>query len=119
MAFRVHVPKADDRFGRAGPYANLGNAVPVLAVHDSSGWHVDPYSSTGESFYSLSADWNVRLKLPKGIRAATTGRVLRTSRGALVIEARNARDFAIATGPSASSRPRSAPPAFACRHRGA
>jgi hypothetical protein len=99
VAFRVRVPKADDRFGRAGPYANLGNAVPVLAVHDSSGWHVDPYSSTGESFYSLSADWNVRLKLPKGIRAATTGQVLRTSRGALVIEARNARDFAIATGP--------------------
>ena len=99
MTFRVHVPKGDDRFGRNGPYTNLGNAVPVLAVHDSGGWHIDPYSSTGESFYSLSADWNVRLKMPKGTRAATTGQVLRTSRGALVIEARNARDFAIATGP--------------------
>jgi aminopeptidase N len=41
----------------------------------------------------------VTLKMPKGTRAATTGQVLRTSRGALVIRARNARDFALATGP--------------------
>ncbi len=99
VAFRVRVPRGDDRFGRAGSYTNLGNAVPLLAVHDGAGWHLDPYSSTGESFYSLSADWNVRLTMPKGIRAATTGRVLRTSHGALVIEAHNARDFALATGP--------------------
>ncbi|MDX6377603.1 MAG: hypothetical protein QOE98_1906 [Gaiellaceae bacterium] len=99
VAFRVRVPRADDRFGRAGRYANLGNAVPVLAVHDAAGWHLDRYSSTGESFYSLAADWNVTLKMPKGIRAATTGQVLRTSHGALVIEARSVRDFALATGP--------------------
>jgi hypothetical protein len=99
VAFRVRVPRADDRFGRVGRYTNLGNAVPVLAVHDAAGWHLDRYSATGESFYSLSADWNVALKVPKGIRAATTGQVLRTSRGALVIAASGARDFGIATGP--------------------
>src|SRR4029077_2174828 len=36
---------------------------------------------------------------PKGIHAATTGKVVATRHGALVIEARNARDFALATGP--------------------
>ena len=106
VAFQVSVPHGDDRFGRTGPYTNLGNAMPLLAVHDAKGWHLDPYSSTGESFYSLSADWSVTLRLPKGIRAATTGKVLRTRRGALVIEARNARDFALATGPVPRPSPR-------------
>lgn len=99
VAFKVRVPRGDDRFGRVGQYTNLGNAVPILAVHDAQGWHIDPYSSTGESFYSLSASWDVALKMPTGIRAATTGRVLRTSNGALLIRARNARDFGLATGP--------------------
>ena len=99
VAFKVRVPRADDRFGRASRYSNLGNAVPILAVHDTQGWHLDPYSSTGESFYSLTAGWDVALKMPKGIRAATTGQVVRTSNGALLIRARNARDFALATGP--------------------
>ncbi len=99
VVFKVRVPRADDRFGRRGRYTNLGNAVPVLAVHDAQGWHVDPYSSTGESFYSLAASWDVTLRMPKGIRAATTGQVVRTANGALVIRARNARDFALATGP--------------------
>jgi hypothetical protein len=99
IAFKVRVPRGDDRFGRVGQYTNIGNAVPILAVNDARGWHLDPYSSTGESFYSLSASWNVTLKMPKGIRAATTGQVLRTANGALVIRARNARDFALATGP--------------------
>ncbi len=99
VAFKVRVPRGDDRFGRAGQYTNLGNAVPILAVHDAQGWHLDPYSSTGESFYSLSASWDVALKMPRGIRAATTGRVVRTSNGALLIRARNARDFGLATGP--------------------
>jgi aminopeptidase N len=41
----------------------------------------------------------VTLRMPKGIRAATTGKVVATRRGALVIAARNARDFSLATGP--------------------
>jgi hypothetical protein len=99
VAFQAKVPRGDDRFARSGPYANIGNAIPLLAVHDGKGWHLDVYSSTGESFYSLNADWSATLRLPKGIRAATTGKVVATRRGALVIEARNARDFALATGP--------------------
>ncbi len=66
IAFKVRVPRGDDRFGRVGQYTNIGNAVPILAVNDARGWHLDPYSSTGESFYSLSASWNVTLKMPKG-----------------------------------------------------
>ena len=64
IAFKVRVPRGDDRFGRVGQYTNIGNAVPILAVNDARGWHLDPYSSTGESFYSLSASWNVTLKMP-------------------------------------------------------
>jgi len=99
VAFKVRVPPGDDRFALTGPYANIGNAIPLLAVHDNRGWHLDGYSSTGESFYSLNANWNVTLRVPKGIRAATTGNVVGRRRGVLLIRARNARDFALATGP--------------------
>ncbi len=119
VAFKVRVPRGDDRFGRAGQYSNLGNAVPILAVHDTQGWHLDPYSSTGESFYSLSADWDVALKMPKGIRAATTGQVVRTSNGALA-DPRPQRPR-LRSGHRPVPRRhlgRSAPPASASRPRG-
>lgn len=99
VAFKVRVPRADDRFGRIGKFTNLGNAVPVLAIRDQAGWHLERYSSVGESFYTLSADWNATLKLPRGYRAATTGRVTGTRKGALVIQASRARDFAMSIGP--------------------
>ncbi len=42
----------------------IGNALPVLAIKDGSGWHLDPYTNNGESFYSLAADFKVTLDHP-------------------------------------------------------
>jgi peptidase M1-like protein len=95
IALRIDVtaPPRPDRFGRFAGAAYFGNALPLLAVADSGGWQRPPYTFFGESFLSLSADWDVRLRLPPGVRAATTG----TADGD--VTRAFARDFAIVAGP--------------------
>jgi hypothetical protein len=89
----VTAPRRPDRFGRFAGAAYFGNALPLLAVADEAGWKLPPYTFRGESFLSLAAPWDVRLRLPPGIRAATTGV---TEAG---VTTAFARDFAIVAGP--------------------
>ena len=99
LRIRVTAPPRPDRFGRFRGAAYFGNALPLLAVADRRGWALPPYTFRGESFFSLAAAWDVRLRLPRGTRAATTGRVVRRAAGTLVAAAPAARDFAIVAGP--------------------
>jgi len=103
LRFRVRVPNRDDRFGRRDGLALLGNAVPVLAVRDAVGWHLDPYSVVGEAGYSLAASWRAQLRLGAGESAATTGNVVSDSvagtERVIVVETAHARDFALVIGP--------------------
>ncbi|MEU8034904.1 M1 family peptidase, partial [Streptomyces sp. NPDC049099] len=69
----ITVPSGADRFGHDGAYSFIGNALPVLAVRDSAGWHLDPYTNNGESFYSLAADFKVTLDHPSGLLVPATG----------------------------------------------
>ena len=69
----IDVPARNDRFGHDGPVAMIGNALPVLAIRDGEGWHLDPYSVVGDSFYSQVADWRVALDHPVAIRVPATG----------------------------------------------
>ena len=99
----VSVPDGSDRFGRDGAYNFIGNALPVLAVRDGRGWHLDPYTNNGESFYQLASDYTVTLDHPTSVlvpatgtstdRAGTTGRTVTTA------TATNVREFAWAAGP--------------------
>jgi hypothetical protein len=102
LTFTVRGRRANDRFGRAGGIALFGNVVPVLAVEDERGLHLEPYTSRGESFYSLAARWEATLRLRAGLRAATTGAVRseRVSGGGrtLRVATPQARDFALAIG---------------------
>ena len=92
--FSVRVPPVLDRFGRDERVAYLGNALPTLAVADRDGWRLPPYFDQGEAWFTLAADWRVRLGVPDGLTVAATG--TETSPG--VHEARRARDFMIAVG---------------------
>jgi hypothetical protein len=99
----VTVPERNDRFGREGAFRFLGNALPVLAVHDAKGWHLDPYVSTGESFYTLASDFRVALDHPSTLKVPATGRT-RTlpagpGRSVTLSVAHRVRDFAWAAGP--------------------
>ncbi|MGW1673166.1 M1 family metallopeptidase [Streptomyces sp. NPDC002324] len=105
VAFDVSltVPDRTARFGREGAYRFLGNALPVLAVHDTRGWHLDPYVSLGESFYALTSDFRVRLDHPSALKVPATGhtRTLPAGHGRTVTlsVAHRVRDFAWAAGP--------------------
>ncbi|KJK57840.1 M1 family metallopeptidase [Saccharothrix sp. ST-888] len=100
---RIDAPRGTDRFGRDGPYTFLGNALPVLAVRDSAGPHLDPYTDHGESFYALAADFAVTLDHPSELLVPATGSSVDTfgSPGRTVTRAAASmvRDFAWAAGP--------------------
>ncbi|WP_327674431.1 M1 family metallopeptidase [Kitasatospora sp. NBC_00458] len=92
-----------DRFGRHGAYSYFGNALPVLAVRDADGWHLGPYTDTGESFYTLAADFSVVLDHPAGLGVPATGGSTDApgadGRTVTTATARQVRDFAWAAGP--------------------
>ena len=99
----ITVPQRNARFGREGAFRFLGNALPVLAVHDAKGWHLDPYVSTGESFYALASDFRVRIDHPSALKVPATGRTWTThgepGRTVTHSVAHQVRDFAWAAGP--------------------
>ncbi|MEU0053821.1 M1 family aminopeptidase [Streptomyces sp. NPDC006309] len=99
----ITVPSGADRFGHDGAFSFVGNALPVLAVRDSAGWHLAPYTDNGESFYSLAADFKVTLDHPTSLLVPATGTSTETpgSSGRTVTTATAAkvRDFAWAAGP--------------------
>ena len=99
---RIEVPERNDRFGTHRGITLLGGALPVLAVLDEGGWHLDPYVDLGESFYSLVATYRVALDVPGSLATATTGVLDATShhgdRERRVYRASDVRDFAIAAG---------------------
>ena len=105
LRFSVRVPSGNGSLGRSpGGPTLLGNALPILAVTDGGGTHLEPYSKIGEAGYSLTSSWHVRLDLRRGLAAATTG--VRTGSSAisatirrLRFEAPRARDFELAIGP--------------------
>ncbi|WP_327307831.1 M1 family aminopeptidase [Streptomyces sp. NBC_01298] len=99
----ITVPSGADRFGHDGAFSFIGNALPVLAVRDGAGWHLDPYTNNGESFYSLAADFSVALDHPSGLLVPATGASVDTpgtsGRTVTTATASKVRDFAWAAGP--------------------
>ncbi|MFE4630471.1 M1 family metallopeptidase [Streptomyces mirabilis] len=99
----ITVPSGADRFGYDGAFSMIGNALPVLAIKDGSGWHLDPYTNNGESFYSLAADFKVTLDHPTTLLVPATGTSVETpgssGRTVTTATASKVRDFAWAAGP--------------------
>ncbi|MFD4548803.1 M1 family aminopeptidase [Streptomyces sp. NPDC058466] len=99
----ITVPSGADRFGYDGAFSFIGNALPVLAVKDGAGWHLDPYTNNGESFYSLAADFKVTLDHPTSLLVPATGASVDTpgssGRTVTTATASKVRDFAWAAGP--------------------
>jgi Peptidase family M1 domain len=102
LRFEVRARGVADRFGRVGGISLLGNVIPVLAVQDQRGLHLEPYAHRGESFYSLSASWDAVVRVPAALRAATTGETLSEEvaggERTLRVRSAQARDFALAVG---------------------
>ena len=103
FAFALHVPRRIDRYGSADGYSYLGNALPVLALHDSAGWHLDRYTPNGEAYYTTVADFTVRLDHPSDVSVPATGvstdKAAGPGRTVTRSVAHHVRDFAWAVGP--------------------
>ncbi|MET7703891.1 M1 family aminopeptidase [Streptomyces sp. NPDC005485] len=99
----ITVPSGADRFGHDGAFSFIGNALPVLAIKDAAGWHLDPYTNNGESFYSLAADFKVTLDHPSTLLVPATGTSVDTpgssGRTVTTATASKVRDFAWGAGP--------------------
>ncbi|WP_369185519.1 M1 family aminopeptidase [Streptomyces sp. Y1] len=99
----ITVPSGADRFGHDGAYNFLGNALPVLAIRDAAGWHLDPYTNNGESFYSVASDFTVTLDHPTSLLVPATGTSVDTpgaaGRTVTKATASKVRDFAWGAGP--------------------
>ncbi|KQX63489.1 M1 family metallopeptidase [Streptomyces sp. Root1310] len=99
----ITVPSGADRFGYDGAFSFIGNALPLLAVKDGAGWHLDPYTNNGESFYSLAADFKVTLDHPTTLLVPATGASVdaagTSGRTVTTATATKVRDFAWAAGP--------------------
>ncbi|WP_405055825.1 M1 family metallopeptidase [Kribbella sp. NBC_01505] len=91
---KLTAPDREDRFGRSGEFSFFGNALPVLAVRDAAGWHLERDMGIGESFYTVAADFAVRLTHTGNLAVPSTG----VTTDGLAI-AKQARDFAWAAGP--------------------
>lgn len=105
MNFSVTIPEGEDRFAWNKTTTSLGNWFPILAVYDDEGWNVDPYFPSGESFYSLTGDFDVTFTTEKEQVIATTGTEVDepTINGALAThryKAENVRDFAMEMDPT-------------------
>ncbi len=76
----------------------------MLAVRDGAGWHLDPYTNNGESFYQLASDYTVTLDHPTAVLVPATGTVDRRPRhlrphGHHRAPRPTVREFAWAAGP--------------------
>ncbi|WP_338779597.1 M1 family metallopeptidase [Metabacillus sp. FJAT-52054] len=105
MNFNVSFPKQQDRFGWYGDTVSMGNWFPILSVYDEEGWNVDPYFNAGESFYSLSGKYDVKVTTDRKQVIAATG----TEQGKPAVDgelathhykAENVRDFAMEMNPT-------------------
>jgi len=99
----IVVPSGADRFGHDGAFNFIGNALPVLALRDGAGWHLDPYTNNGESFYALISNYSVVLDHPTSLQVPATGSSVDTpgaaGRTVTTATANNVREFAWAAGP--------------------
>lgn len=101
VGLSIEVPNRNDRFGHHAGMSMMGNALPVLAVTDDRGLHLDPYADLGESFYSIAGRYRVTMNVPRRLEIAATGAVSEVRRDGTrevrTYAARDVRDFAWAS----------------------
>ncbi|WP_228728275.1 M1 family metallopeptidase [Brevibacillus composti] len=102
LQFSMTLPRNMGRMSYDDHAIWLGNWLPILAVRDSSGWHLDPYGPVGDPFYSETADYQVELNVPAGYQVASTaadgtqrGEEATPGQRVYHLEAKDVRDFSL------------------------
>ncbi|KQL45194.1 aminopeptidase [Brevibacillus choshinensis] len=102
LDFEMTLPQNEGRMSYDEHALWLGNWLPILAVYDQAGWHLDPYEPIGDPFFSENANYQVNVTLPASYQLASTA----TDKAATVdssvrgektyrLQAMNVRDFAM------------------------
>ncbi|SFJ08280.1 M1 family metallopeptidase [Thermoflavimicrobium dichotomicum] len=95
MDFRLELPRGGTRLNTFKHTAFLAQWYPMLAVKDQEGWHTDPYTTTGDPFYSQMSDFEITFRLPHGYHVISTAKDSNTKyRSPVVLKQKNVRDFA-------------------------
>ncbi len=74
MDFTLDLPRGGTRLNTFQKTAFLAQWYPMLAVKDKEGWHIDPYTTTGDPFYTQMSDFEVVFHVPKGYQVITTAK---------------------------------------------
>ena len=95
MSWKLRLPRGADFQLKGGGSARLVSFFPILAW-DGSGWAIDPPLRKLDCFWSTSptADFDVRIVTPRGLRVLATGREVRPGHW----RAESVRDFGLAVG---------------------
>jgi hypothetical protein len=96
LPWRLRVPgPVADRLARAGDTVRLGSFFPLLAWEPGRGWARDPPTTAlAEASSSPSADFDVRVRAPRGAQVLASGARVGRRRW----RAHAVRDFALAVG---------------------
>ncbi|MFT4036010.1 MAG: M1 family aminopeptidase [Patulibacter sp.] len=73
LALTITAPNLADRFGITNDIALYGNALPVVAQRDRSGWRLPPYSAYGESWVTTWARFSLLLHHPADLQVVAAG----------------------------------------------
>ena len=101
IAFTLTLPEVRHRLGKMGDVVNLGNWYPVLCADVDGKADTSPYYDKGDPFVSDIANYEVKLIVPGGYNAVTSGmESVREVENNVVIEskAEKMRDFAVVIG---------------------
>ncbi|SEN05168.1 M1 family metallopeptidase [Lihuaxuella thermophila] len=95
MDYRLRLPQGGTRLNTYKNTAFLAQWYPMLAVKDRDGWHIEPYTTIGDPFYTQMSDFEVTFRIPRGYRVITTGDDREQEyRSPVTIKQENVRDFA-------------------------
>ncbi|PTM59458.1 M1 family metallopeptidase [Desmospora activa] len=95
MDYELKIPKGGTRLNVYGNTAFLAQWYPMLAVHDSKGWHTDPYTTTGDPFFSQVSDFEVKFQVPKGYQIISSARDAEKPTSTVFLRQARVRDFAV------------------------
>lgn len=109
LGFKVHVPPIDlssdnayqGYLGYSPRQMNLGQWLPVMAVHQDAGWVNNREIPIGEQEVLETADWDVTLTVthaPDNLRIAAPGAILDNNPGHWHSTLTQARDFSLSLG---------------------
>lgn len=94
MEYQLKLPRGGTRLNAFQNTAFLAQWYPMLAVKDQEGWHTEPYTTTGDPFYTQMSDFEVTFYFPEGYQVISTAKdQIGNLKSPLRLRADNVRDF--------------------------